>query len=60
VLIADQFKAGGYFMQESTDLINFTKVDEDKHSLDQLHPRHGSVMHITDEEFERLVEYYNQ
>ncbi len=55
VLIADQFKAGGYFMQESTDLIHFTKVDKSKHSLDHLHPRHGSVMHITDEEYERLV-----
>lgn len=54
VLIADQFHAGGYFMQESTDLIHFTKVDKEKYSLDHLHPRHGSVMHITDEEYERL------
>ncbi len=58
VLIADQFRAGGYFMQESTDLINFIKVDKNKHSLDHLHPRHGSVMHITDEEYERLIKYY--
>ena len=55
VLIADQFRAGGYFMQESEDMIHFTKVDKDKHSLDHLRPRHGSVMHITDEEYEKLI-----
>lgn len=55
VLIADQFRAGGYFMQESTDLIHFTKVDKHKHSLDHLNCRHGSVMHITDEEYLRLL-----
>ncbi len=54
VMIADQFRAGGYFMQESTDLINFKKVDSDKFSLNHLRPRHGSVMHITDEEYNRL------
>ena len=42
-------------MQETTDLINFTAVPEDKISLDHLRPRHGSVMHITDEEFNRLT-----
>ncbi|MCH5198681.1 MAG: glycoside hydrolase family 43 protein [Oscillospiraceae bacterium] len=52
VLIADKFKAGGYFMQETSDMINFKKVSD--FSLDHLHPRHGSVMHITDEEYERL------
>ena len=51
VLIADQFRAGGYFMQESTDLINFKKVENNKFSLNHLRPRHGSVMHITDEEY---------
>ncbi|MBQ1996641.1 MAG: hypothetical protein II237_10675, partial [Clostridia bacterium] len=54
VMIADQFKKGGYFMQETTDLINFTKVDKDSFSLDHLKPRHGSVLHISDEEYARL------
>lgn len=56
VLIADQFRSGGYFMQESTDLIHFTRVDKKKYSLDQLQPRHGSVMHITDREYNQLIE----
>lgn len=52
VMIADKFRAGGYFMQETSDLINFKKVDD--FSLDHLHPRHGSMLHITDDEYDRL------
>ena len=51
VMIADQFKKGGYFMQETTDLINFTEVDESNFSLNHLKPRHGSVLHITEQEY---------
>ena len=53
-MIADQFKKGGYFMQETTDLIEFTKVDESNFSLNHLKPRHGSVLHITEQECELL------
>lgn len=58
ILIADQFKKGGYFMQESDDLINFTVVDKSRYSLDCLKPRHGSMLSISDEEYKRLVEFY--
>ncbi len=54
VMIADQFKKGGYFMQETTDLINFRKVDENDFSLNHLRPRHGSVLHITEQEYTLL------
>jgi hypothetical protein len=54
VMIADQFKKGGYFMQETTDLIEFTKVDASNFSLNHLKPRHGSVLHITEQECELL------
>lgn len=57
VMIADQFKAGGYFMQETTDMINFKKVQE--FSLDHLHPRHGSMLHITDGEYDRLIQAFS-
>lgn len=53
VLIADQFKKGGYFMQESTDLVHFKKVDD--YSIGHIKPRHGSMLHITDEEYNRLL-----
>lgn len=56
VMIADQFKAGGYFMQETDDMINFKKVND--FAFDHLRPRHGSMLHITDEEYARLKDYY--
>ncbi len=58
LLIADQFRNGGYFMQETTDLIHFKKVEDCKFSINHLTPRHGSIMHITDDEFDRLVSYF--
>lgn len=56
VMIADQFKAGGYFMQETTDMVNFKKVDD--FELNNLKPRHGSMLHILDEEYNRLVNHF--
>ncbi len=53
-MIADQFQKGGYFMQETTDLIHFTKVGEDSFALNHLCPRHGSVLHITEQEYNAL------
>lgn len=58
VMIADQFRNGGYFMQETRDMIHFTKVDESRFSLNHLNPRHGSMLHITDEEYENLISAY--
>lgn len=54
VMIADQFRKGGYFMQETTDLMNFSKVDESRFSLNHLAPRHGSVLYITEQEYKLL------
>ena len=56
VMIADQFKAGGYFMQETTDMLHFKRVYD--FSLNHLLPRHGSMLHITDEEYNRLIKSY--
>ena len=53
VIIADQFKAGGYFMQEGEDMLHFKRVDD--FALNHLKPRHGSMLHITDEEYRRLI-----
>ena len=58
ILIADRFKSGGYFMQESDDLINFSVVEKERYSLDHLKPRHGSVLSVSDEEYNRLIELY--
>lgn len=58
ILIADQFKSGGYFMQESDDLIDFTVVDKNRYSLEHLNPRHGSMLSVSDEESKRLIDFY--
>lgn len=58
ILIADRFRNGGYFMQESDDLVNYTEVPNDKFSLDHLKPRHGSMIKISDEELNRLLEHF--
>lgn len=55
VMIADRFKNGGYFMQEGTDLLHFTEVEKDSFSIDHIKARHGSMLHITDSEYERLA-----
>ena len=57
VMIADQFKAGGYFMQETSDMIHFERVND--FSLNHLNPRHGSMLHITDEEYDRLIKNFS-
>lgn len=56
VMIADKFKDGGYFMQESSDMINFTEVTD--FSLNHLKPRHGSMLNITENEFDRLTDAF--
>lgn len=58
IMIADQFRKGGYFMQESEDMIHFTAVEKERFSLDHLRPRHGSILIITDEEAERMISHY--
>lgn len=54
-LIADRFKNGGYFMQEGTDMVHFKEVTDNRLQIDHLKPRHGSMLHITDEEYIRLI-----
>ena len=53
------YSKGGYAMQETTDLVNFTKVDDEKCFFD-FSPRHGSMLHISDEEYDRLVAHFGK
>ncbi len=58
VMIADQFKSGGYFAQESEDLIHFKKCEN--FEINHIRPRHGSMLHITNEEYIRLIEHFGK
>ncbi|GLB50361.1 family 43 glycosylhydrolase [Neptunitalea lumnitzerae] len=56
ILMYDLYTQGGYQFTKSTDLKNFKVIDE---SISMnFHPRHGTVMPITDEELKRLMANY--
>lgn len=53
ILMYDVYMDGRYQFTESSDLDNFRVID-DAVSMD-FHPRHGTVMPITDKEYKRLL-----
>ncbi|GHT03533.1 arabinosidase [Bacteroidia bacterium] len=55
VLMYDVYNKGKYEFCTSTDLKNFTLTNKGKMNF---HPRHGTVLSITQQELNRLQEYY--
>lgn len=55
IMIMDKYVDGGYFMQKTADMTNFEKIEESRFSLNHLTPRHGSVLHITENEYKTLL-----
>ena len=53
ILMYDVYMKGAYQFTESTDLMNFSIID-DAISMD-FHPRHGSIIPITQKELDRLI-----
>ena len=58
IMIMDEYGTGNFFMQTTKDMENFTAVDSDKYSFDGVRPRHGSVVAISDDDYNRLVEAF--
>jgi hypothetical protein len=56
-MIMDMYCDNKYFMQETDDMMNFKPVEPERFSL-EFTPRHGSVITITDEEYDRLISHY--
>lgn len=56
ILMYDVYMNGQYQFTESSDLDAFNVVDSEV-SMD-FHPRHGTVIQITDEEYNRLLETF--
>ena len=52
----DVYMKGAYQFTESTDLDNF-KVIDDEISMN-FHPRHGTVIEISQEELQRLIGHF--
>ncbi|MBQ7295756.1 MAG: glycoside hydrolase family 43 protein [Clostridia bacterium] len=55
VMVMDEYSKGRFFMQETTDFHNFTPVSD--YGMD-FGPRHGSIVQISDEDYERVVKHY--
>lgn len=59
LMIMDSYTKGYYVMQETTDFVNFRRVDKEKYSLD-FSPRHGSMLLISDEEYNALINKWSK
>lgn len=59
IMIMDMYCDGRYFMQETDDTMDFKPVDDDKFTLD-FTPRHGSVITITDDEYQKLIANFGE
>ena len=54
-MVMDEYGKGRFFMQQTENLRDYRAVAREDYSMD-FSPRHGSIMSISDEEYERLVE----
>lgn len=62
-LIVDRFATNkGYMMLQTTDLASgsFQIIEEEKYHFGQTKKRHGSVLPITDDEYQHILDYYDQ
>lgn len=57
VMIMDEYGKGRFFMQQTTDFESFTKVKRSDFCLG-LRPRHGSILAISEQEYDALVKAY--
>lgn len=59
VMMLDEYSNGSFAYGTTTDFVNFTKYTGSTSANSALKARHGSVMQITDEEYNRLKDYKN-
>lgn len=58
VMIMDEYSEGTFFAQQTSDFVNYRQVRRSSYSLDQLSPRHGSVVAVSEAEYYALVDAY--
>lgn len=59
-LLLDHFVGSGYYMMITKDLEGAEFERKKGYSLPQKRPRHGTVISVTRQEYERVTEYYNK
>ena len=58
MMIMDEYAEGTFFAQMTRDFENFRQVQRARYSVNQLKPRHGSVLSISEAEYHALVDAY--
>ena len=58
VMIMDEYSEGTFFAQQTKDFENWRQVRRSTYALDQLSPRHGSVVAISEDEYRALIDAY--
>lgn len=59
LMLMDSYKDGCFYLQQTTDLVNFKRVNPSDYSFD-FSPRHGAVLPVTDAEYEALANAYKK
>lgn len=59
IMVMDEYGKGRFFMQQTTDLKNYKAVRSEDYSM-EFSPRHGSIVSISDEEYERLIAHFGR
>lgn len=58
MMIMDEYSQGTFFAQMTRDFESFRQVQRARYSVNQLKPRHGSVLSISEEEYRALIDAY--
>ena len=59
IMMMDEYGKGRFVAQQTTDMENFVRLPDDAYSYGQ-RPRHGSVIAISDEEYDALVKAFGK
>ena len=58
VMLADAYGDGYFVLSQATDFKNFYLMDDTDYTINNCSPRHGSVVAISDDEYQTLIDYY--
>lgn len=58
VMLADAYGEGYFVINQSTDFKNFETLTSDQYTINNCSPRHGSVVNISDDQYNQLVATY--
>lgn len=57
VMMMDSYKHDRFYIQQTTDMVHFKRVAPSDYDFD-FAPRHGAILHISDEEYDYLIAAY--